>query len=401
MSFPLLPQPALSAPSATSTTRLALVLGMLVAIGPLAIDMYLPALPAMAESLSVSVERIEASVSIYLFGTALGQLLGGPLSDRYGRKAVASAGLLLFAVACVGVALSNSLTGLLGWRLLQALGGGATVVIAAASVRDFHTGREAARLLTTIGLVMLVAPLAAPALGATILHLLHWQGIFIALAAYAVLMVAVLNTALPTAANPMGRPAGGIIAAYGRVLRNRQAMGFILANALSFAAMFVFITDSAFFYMTHFAVSSAVFPILFGANVVVMITLNRLNILLLRRYDSPAMMRAGLIMQWLAASALLVLVLLGALTLERAVPLVMIAVGSVALIIPNALASFLSLFEQDAGAATGLNGALQFLLAGLAGGLVTLLHTSSALPMALTMVVCSSLAGLAFVTLRK
>ena len=211
----------------------------------------------------------------------------------------------------------------------------------------------------------------------------------------------VLNTALPAVQRPGARPPGGILAAYGRVLRHRQAMAFILANALSFAAMFVFITDSAFFYMEYFGASSAVFPVLFGANVVVMISLNRLNILLLRRYDSPAMMRAGLLLQLGAVLVLLMLVLLEALTLGRAVPLIMLAVGAVALIIPNALASFLSLFERDAGAATGLNGALQFTLAGLAGGLVTLLHTSSALPMALTMTVCSLCACGAFFVLRR
>lgn len=387
--------------SLPTPARLALVLGMLIAIGPLAIDMYLPALPAMADSLGVSVERIEMSVSVYLFGTALGQLLGGPLSDRFGRKPVATGGLLLFAGASLGVALSETMPGLLACRALQALGGGATVVIAAASVRDFHTGREAARLLTTIGLVMLIAPLAAPTFGALILHTLHWQGIFWLLALYAMLMVLVLNTALPTVQRPGARPPGGILVAYGRVLRHRQAMAFILANALSFAAMFVFITDSAFFYMEHFGASSAVFPLLFGANVVVMISLNRLNILLLRRYDSPAMMGAGLLLQLCAVLVLLTLVLLEALTLGRAVPLIMLAVGAVALIIPNALASFLSLFEQDAGAATGLNGALQFTLAGLAGGLVTLLHTSSALPMALTMMVCSLCACGVFFVLRR
>lgn len=387
--------------SLPTPARLALVLGMLIAIGPLAIDMYLPALPAMADSLGVSVERIEVSVSVYLFGTAFGQLLGGPLSDRFGRKPVATGGLLLFAGASLGVALSEALPELLVCRALQALGGGATVVIAAASVRDFHTGREAARLLTTIGLVMLIAPLAAPTFGALILHTLHWQGIFWLLALYATLMVVVLNTALPTVQRPGARPPGGILAAYGRVLRHRQAMAFILANALSFAAMFVFITDSAFFYMEYFGASSAVFPVLFGANVVVMISLNRLNILLLRRYDSPAMMRAGLLLQLAAVTLLLTLTLLEALTLARAVPLVMLGVGAVALIIPNALASFLSLFERDAGAATGLNGALQFTLAGLAGALVTLLHTSSALPMALTMTVCSLLACTAFFVLRR
>ena len=387
--------------SPPSTARLALILGMLIAVGPLAIDMYLPALPAMADTLLVSVERIEISVSVYLFGTAAGQLFGGPLSDRFGRKPVATGGLILFALASLGIAASESLGALLGFRALQALGGGATVVIAAASVRDFYTGREAARLLTTIGLVMLIAPLAAPALGATVLHVVHWQAIFVVLALYGLFMIGVLNIGLPSATRSGPRPPGGIIAAYGRVMKNRQAMAFILANAMGFATMFVFITDSAFLYMAYFEASSALFPVLFGANIVVMIALNRLNILLLRYYESPVIMRAGLLLQLFGAGAFFLLVVTDLLTLARAIPLIMLAVGSVALIIPNALASFLSLFDRDAGAATGLNGALQFTLAGLGGALVTLLHTSSAFPMALTMLTCSALACTFFFVLRR
>ncbi len=386
---------------AVSPGRLAVILGTLVAIGPLAIDTYLPALPAMAETLSVSVERVETSVALYLIGAALGQLFGGQLSDRFGRHRVAYAGLALFAAASFGICFVTELSQLFALRLLQAFGGGATVVIAAASVRDFYTGREAARVLTTIGLVMLVAPLLAPALGALILHSASWYGIFVMLGLYALLMILVLWRALPHAERRHAKPRGGILSAYGRVLRHRAAMGYILANAFAFATMFVFITDSAFLYMEHFGASSKLFPLLFGANVVVMITLNRLNIVLLRHFDSPRMLRAGLLLQCASTLVLVTLVLLDQLTLGLTIPLIMLSVGAVALVVPNALASFLSFFDADAGAATGLNGALQFLLAGTVGALVTVFHTGSVLPMAAMMFACSLIATLAFIGLAR
>ena len=145
-----------------SPVRLAIMLGTLVALGPLAIDTYLPALPTMADDFGVAVHRIELSVSVYVLGVALGQWLGGPLSDHFGRKPVAYVGLSVFIVASLAITVCSQVGWLYGLRVLQALGGGATVVIAAASVRDHFNGREAARVLTSVGLVLLLAPLVAP-----------------------------------------------------------------------------------------------------------------------------------------------------------------------------------------------------------------------------------------------
>jgi DHA1 family bicyclomycin/chloramphenicol resistance-like MFS transporter len=167
-----------TSPVQISRLRLALALGPLIAVGPLAIDTYLPALPAMADSYGVRVTDVERSVSLYVMGTALGQLLGGPLSDHLGRKPVAWGGLLLFALASLLISLSTALWQLDLLRVIQALGGGATVVVAAASVRDWFDGQEAARVLSNIGLIMLIAPLVAPAVGAMLVLLQGWQAIF-------------------------------------------------------------------------------------------------------------------------------------------------------------------------------------------------------------------------------
>ncbi|MCU5784329.1 Bcr/CflA family multidrug resistance transporter [Alcanivorax balearicus MACL04] len=369
--------------SAISPTRLAIMLGSLVALGPLAIDTYLPALPTMADDFGVAVHAVELSVSFYVIGVALGQWLGGPLSDHFGRKPVAYVGLLVFFLASLAIAVTESVQTLYLLRVVQAVGGGATVVICAASVRDHFTGPDAGRVLTTIGLVMLMAPLLAPAIGAALLKLLGWQSIFLFLAVYAVVAVLVLRFALPTVV-PKVDPEPlrhRMFAAYGRVLRQRAAMGFILANSLGFSAMFIFITDAAFLYIDYFGIDETRFPIYFGCNILTMLSLNRLNVLLLRRYRGADILGVALVIQTLSALALLVLTLAGTLSLWNTVPLIMMVAGMGALIIPNAIASFLAYFDSDSGAATGLNGCLQFLLAGLIGTGLGMIHDGTPLPM--------------------
>lgn len=374
--------------------RLALALGPLIAVGPLAIDTYLPALPAMADSYGVRVTDVERSVSLYVMGTALGQLLGGPLSDHLGRKPVAWGGLLLFALASLLISLSTALWQLDLLRVIQALGGGATVVVAAASVRDWFDGQEAARVLSNIGLVMLIAPLLAPALGAMLVLLQGWQAIFIGLAGYALLMMVwvakVMPTHIPVAVD---RRLRDVAKGWGRVLNHRAAMAIILANALSFSTLFAFITDSAFVYLRFYAVGETVFPLLFGANVATMILFNRVNLLLLRRIAAIRLMTAALIIQVSAAWLLLLTVLiLGKPPLWLLVPLIMLAGGAVAMVIPNAIACFTHYFPHDSGAATGINGSLQFFLAGMTGILMTSLHNHSLLPLGLAMALAATLA---------
>lgn len=386
-----------------SPGRLAFLLATLVALGPLAIDTYLPALLAMSGHFAVEIHAVEVSVSVYVLGVAAGQWLGGPLSDQFGRKPVAYVGLTLFILGCLSIPLSSNIEILYMLRFLQALGGGATVVIAAASVRDHFTGKEAAKVMTTIGLVMLVAPLVAPAVGALLLKLFGWQSIFYMLAIYGFMLFGIVRFLLPTVAvKPSTEPLRQrMFLAYGRVLSNRQAMGFILANGLAFAAMFTFITDAAFLYMEYFGITPEQFPLYFGANVVTMLGMNRLNVLLLRRYSSASIMQVALSLQVAACVALLGLTLAGLLTLWLVVPLIMVAAGMVALVMPNGIASFLDLFERDSGAATGLNGALQFLLAGVIGTVLGMLHDGSTLPMTALMAASSVAAWVAFSLLAR
>lgn len=382
---------------AVSAGRLALVLGVLVALGPLAIDTYLPALPAMAASYGVAVTAIETSVGAYMLGTAFGQLLGGALSDQVGRKPVAWAGLLLFALCSVLITWTRTPLQLDVLRFVQALGGGATVVIAGASVRDHFEGHHAARVLTMIGLVMLIAPLLAPVIGAVFLAVSGWQLIFWALAVYAMLVALVIYGQLPTVAPAnQGRGLGGVLRGYRQVLGSRHGVSLILTNSFAFACMFCFVTDSAFVYMEFFRVGEQQFPLYFGANILVMIALNRLNIVLLRYFDSGRIVRWGLWLQLLSAIALLLLTQSFPPSLWFVVPLIMAVVGLIALIMPNAMALLIHQFPHNSGAATGLNGASQFFCAGVVGYLISHWHDHSLLPMTGMMVLTGVLALLAF-----
>lgn len=371
------------------TGRLALWLGALVAIGPFAIDTYLPALPAMALDLNTTTAEVERSVGLYMIGAAVGQLFGGPMSDRFGRKGIAIAGLMLFALTSIAIAFSPSVLWLDALRIVQAIGGSVTAITSAATVRDHFQGREAARMITAIGMVMLIAPLIAPAVGTVLIQLGGWQLIFFSLAVYGLFLMAVVRFALPgiaPAANMAHRRQDSMTTRWRRVLGYRPGLAMTLCNAFAFSAIFVFIVDSAFLYLEFYQAGQKLFPFLFGANVVAMILFNRLNVLLLRRYESFQIMTGGLAALWLATLVIVLqLLLLQKPPLATVVPNIMLIGGLVALIMPNGIASLLHFFPRDSGTASGLNGATQFLVAGAVGVLLTAFHNHTPVPMALVM----------------
>lgn len=375
--------------------RLALSLGALVAIGPFAIDTYLPALPAMAKDLASSTSEVERSVSLYLVGAAIGQIFAGPISDKVGRSKVATIGLAMFALASLAIATVSSVWALDILRVVQALGGGVTVITAGATVRDHFEGREAAKMITAIGMVMLVAPLVAPAVGTLLIYLGGWRLIFITLAGYAVLLMAVVKYALPDEVVHHARQAdtSSLLQRWRRVVSYRPGAALIICNGFCFSAIFAFITDSAFLYLEFYQVNKNWFPVLFGANVVAMIACNRLNAVLLRYYESHQIMLGGLLVLWLAAMTLLAQFLLLQLPpLTSIVPNIMIIGGLVALIMPNGIASLLHLFPRDAGTASGLNGAGQFMTAGVCGVMISAFHNHTPMPMALVITASATIA---------
>lgn len=366
-------QPASAAPSIRT---LAVLLAMLTAVAPLAVDMYLPAMKAMAIDLSSAIHYVEISVSTFLLGFALGQLTGGPLSDRYGRKPIIAIGLIIFSLTSLLLTQTESINQLLFLRALQAIGGGMATVNSSAMIRDLFTGDEMAKVLSMVAIVMMSAPLIAPLLGSLVVSFFNWQAIFLSLAIYSFVVMLLLLWRLPET-NPkikaQPHTKTKLWHSYYRVITHRQAMGYIVAISFAFSGMFVFITSSAFAYMEYFSVSVQLFPFLFGANVLVMMLMNRINVRALNHYPASSILTTGLCIQLVCAIALVIASYLEP-SLYLIVMLNMLFVGSLGLIAANATAGTLNFFPDISGTATAVIGVTEFTLGALVGILWSYLH---------------------------
>ncbi|WP_386078649.1 Bcr/CflA family multidrug efflux MFS transporter [Vreelandella sp. F11] len=383
--------------------RVALLVAANTALAPFAIDAYLPAMGIIAESIGASIHRTELSISVFLFGFALGQLCFGPLSDRVGRKPVLLGGLVVFMLASLAITLVDSLPTLLAWRFVQALGGGACVVNSAAIVRDCFSGREAAKVMSTMAMIMMLAPLVAPAVGSLLLHIAGWWLIFVFLAVYAGFLLWLLGTRLPETRD-MSLPAASprqVIRNYASVLKHREGMGYICAVAASFAGLFAFVTASPFLYLDYFGLSPSTYPLVFGVNVVVIALSNRVNIYLLRKRTPQQNLRLGLLIQLIAALGLVAATALDIATLAIVVPLVMLFTGMIGLITPNAISSLLDHFGHISATATALLGGIQFTCGALAGVMVGLFEVEHLWPMVLTMLGAALLGNIGVRKLTK
>jgi MFS transporter, DHA1 family, multidrug resistance protein len=371
-----------------SMARLALVLGAFVALGPLTIDMYLPALPTIRQELGTTSAMVQLTLTGTLVGLALGQLVVGPLSDRLGRRRPLLAGTALHVVASLLVLVAPSI-GVLGvLRVLQGVGCAATGVVAMAMVRDLFAGRAAATMLSRLFLVMGVAPVLAPTIGGELLRFTSWRGIFAVLAAYGVVMLAVGAWGIRETLPPERRRSGGgtgTLATYGSLLKDRSYVGLVLVAGLSMAALFTYVSGSSFVYQRQFGLDEQQFGLLFGAGAVWLIAATQLNPVLLRRWSPGQVLLAATAAGAVAAGALVAVALSGAGVAVVAVALwaVLFAAG---LALPNAPALALAKNGDRAGSAAALLGAVQFGVGAVVSPAVGLLG-NDALAMGAVMVV--------------
>ncbi|MGC8120792.1 multidrug effflux MFS transporter [Marinobacter sp. VGCF2001] len=372
--------------------QLALLLGMTVALGPLALDAYLPAFPDIADGFGIPHADVGLTLSAYVATLGLAQLVGGPLSDRYGRRLILFIGLTIFALAAMMIAGANTLSELVGWRIVQGVGGAFCAVSVPAVVRDQVGGQEAARLFGLIGLIMFIAPAAAPSLGALMLALGDWHWIFVLLAGYALFLAVVLQIALFPRLKPRPRettPVKTLVTNYMLVLRHSTTMRFVGIQVMCFSTMMLFITHASFIYQEWFGLSNASFSMLFAANIGLMAVLNLVNRPLLRRFSSVVLLRVQVILQFLMLVGLVTVVLLAG--PFWAVALFIIgAVGFQGGIVPNNMANALEFFPHLGGTAAAMLGASQFTLAGGVSALSSTFGGDALLPIVASMLACSA-----------
>ncbi|GAA4578208.1 multidrug effflux MFS transporter [Micromonospora coerulea] len=360
--------------------RLVLVLGSLIAIGPLTIDMYLPALPSIAADLHTTSAAVQLTLTGTLAGLALGQLLIGPLSDAVGRRVPLLAGTGLHILASVLCAIAPSIEVVGALRVLQGLGAAATSVVAVAVVRDLFSGAAFAKLFSRLMLVMGVAPILAPTLGSGLLRWSDWRGVFVALAIFGVLLATVAAFGLAETLPPERRRRGGVAATvrdYGSLLRDRTFVGLVLVAGLAMAALFAYVAGSSFVFQEQYGLDEQQFGAAFGAGAIGLIAATQLNVRLLRRYSPQRILVTALGVGTAAGLALLAFAATGVGGLASILATLWVVLAAAGLALPNAPALALSRHGEAAGTAAALLGAVQFGVGALAAPLVGVLGTGS------------------------
>jgi MFS transporter, DHA1 family, multidrug resistance protein len=354
------PPPAVPRPG---VARTALVLGGFVAIGPLTIDMYLPALPTITRELETTSSAVQLTLTGTLVGLALGQLVLGPVSDALGRKRPLLAGTALHVLASLLVLVAPNLAVLGALRVLQGVGTAAGAVIAIAIVRDLFDGRAAATMLSRLFLVLGAAPVLAPTLGGELLRFTSWRGIFAVLAVYGVLMIVVGARSLPETLPPERRQSSGVrgtLRGYRGLFHDRAYVGLVLVAGLTMAGLFSYVSGSAFVYQGEFGLDEQQFGLLFGAGAVWLIAATQLNPLLLRRWSPQQLLVAGTVAGAVAGGALVLLAATSTGGLWAVAGSLWVVLFACGLALPNAPALALSRHGEAAGTAAALLGAVQF-----------------------------------------
>ncbi|CAH0646997.1 MULTISPECIES: multidrug effflux MFS transporter [Pseudomonas] len=383
--------------------RMLLILGALSAFGPLAIDFYLPAFPAMAQAFATDEKHVQATLAAYFLGLSIGQLAYGPVADRFGRRKPLMFGVTVFTLASLACAYAPNLDTLVLARFVQALGGCAGMVLSRAIVSDKCDPVASAKVFSQLMLVMGLAPILAPMLGGVLVNVAGWQSIFLTLGLFSAACLLAVSLGLPESMpEDMPRqPLSGALRQYLRLLADRVFLGHAVTGGIAIAGMFAYIAGSPFVFIKLYGVPAEHYGWLFGANAAGFILVAQVNARLLAK-RGPAFLLARAV--WLYLGAGLALLGVAALRPTALWPLLVplfTCIASLGCIIPNASACAMSGQGARAGSASALMGCVQFSVAAGAAALVGLLHDGSALPMALVICLCGVLAVSAALLTRR
>ncbi len=381
-------------------------LASLAALGPMGIDTYLPTLPNLADDFSVSMATANLTVSTFMMGLALGQFLGGPLSDQLGRKTIGLIGLAVFTLASISIALSNNIDQVLFFRLLQAFGGGFASVICMAQVRDIFAPHEVGQKFANIVLVILIAPMFAPAVG-TLLSTYGWRMIFFALATFSSILAAVYLIRIPETLDD--RPSSFSIkeafTGYWAAINKRTnghlvALRYAFFTGFSGSVLFCYVTNAAFILIEHFEQSKVAFSVYFGLMVFALMLGNRLTAHLMKTVAMPVIIYWVNLAQLLSAAGMVLLCLFSEPPLWQVMFGISILMTCAGAISPASAGHFISLFSKNIGSASSLNSTLLFAFGSVVGGIAALLSNGNLLPIFAVMLCSSMIARLLLLSAR-
>lgn len=371
---------------------LSLILGSMIAIGPLSVDMYLPAFGAIENDLNTTPQLVGYTLTSYLFGIGIGQLIMGPLTDRYGRKLPTQIGLLVFSISTLLISLSTNIYEIIGLRVIMAFGACVGMITSKAIVRDLFEPQDMARVFSMLMLVMGIAPIIGPTFGGFMAAEFGWRSLFYFLAAYSFLMILSISFFLKETKEPdktISLKPLAIIKDYIVVFKRRKFLYYALAGSLLFSGLFAYISGASFIYEDYFHFDKKTFGMAFGANAAGYIIGAQLNNLLLRRYSPARICRVVTVVQAIIAIGLVISLFFPGITQYTILIGIWTFLFSLGFITPNTTTESLASFTKLTGSASALIGSMQMGFGAVISAVVSYFISDSLLPIILTMAVCS------------
>lgn len=391
--------------NASNRTKIILVLGILSAIGPLSIDMYLPAFKNMANALNCTEEQIGYTLSSFFFGICLGQLINGPVLDHFGRKKVLYVGLSAYVLSSLACALSTSVEQLIVFRFIQAIGGSIGMVAPNAIIRETFVEKERPKIMSLMILILGVSPILAPSLGSMLLIVSSWKFIFALLALIIFIIIFLIKTWLP---EKVDREKGGafklsnIIKAYKALFKEKEFLIFALAGSIGAGTIFTFVGGAPLTFLNYYAVDETKFGWIFAIVASGIIGASQLNHLVLKKYSSLQILKVTLPVQLILCTIFAILSKLGWITIEINILLLFLALACQGFNFPNVASLALRPFHRGAGSASAMMGSIQMAWGSICSMSIGILFDGTPFTMAIVMSACALLANvILFVIGRK
>jgi MFS transporter, DHA1 family, multidrug resistance protein len=389
----------------SSYLRNALVLGLLAAVGPFAIDMYLPALPTITADLATTTAATQMTLMSFFIGFGLSQLIYGPVTDMVGRKPPLYFGLTLFTAAAIGCALAPSVEWLIACRAIQGIGAAAVMVVPRAVIRDLHTGVEATKLMSLVMLVFSVSPILAPLAGSALIVPFGWRAVFVAVAIASVLSIALVAFLLPETwprERRLKTALGSVLGGYGKLLRDARFLGLTFIGGFGMASFFAFLASSSFIYIDHYGLTPTEYSFAFSVNAIGFIGASQFAAKLGERFGMQRVVLTAVSLYAAFAVALFAITVAGVESLAVLMTMLFLAFAWLGLVIPTTMVLALDEHGPIAGIASALGGTLQMVAGGVLIVIVSAFYDGTSLPMVTAIALCAVAAFvLARLTLRQ